>query len=54
MQHHLHDGQSVKPSPDIIYYDADSLRKVLELTHRRRFHDIEPPKKYKAQQQRFP
>ena len=54
MQSDLHDDQRVKPRPNIIYYDAESLRKVLKLTHRRRFHNIESSEKYKAEQQRFP
>ena len=29
VQRDLHDGQSVKPGADVIYYDADTLRKVL-------------------------
>ncbi len=54
MQHDLHYRQRVKPCAHIIYYDAKAFGKMLKLTHRRRFHNIESSEKYKSQQQGFP
>ena len=47
-------ARRVESGSHVIYYDANTLREVLKLAHRRRLHDIESSKKYKAQQQRFP
>ena len=47
-------ARAVKTGPDIVDHDTRSFGKTFELSHRGRLHDIEPSKKYKAQQQRFP
>ena len=50
----LHYCQAVKTRPYVIDHDARAFRKALEMSYRRRLDDIEPSKKYKAQQQRLP
>ncbi len=47
-------ARAVKTGSHIVDHDAHSFGKAFQLAHRRRLHDIEPSKKYKAQQQRFP
>jgi len=54
MQQHLHHGESVETSGDVVHYDADAFWQFFQLTNRRRLDDIEPSKKYKAREQRFP
>src|SRR5437660_6069768 len=52
--HNLQHGQAVDPRTHVIDHDAYSFRETFEMAYRRRLHDIEPSKKYKAEQQRFP
>ena len=54
MQREMHHDHSVKTGGNIINYYPDAFRQVFQLTNRRWLYDIEPTKKYKAQQQRFP
>ena len=54
MQHQLHHGQSHRAGSHIIDHDTHSFGKSFEQAHRGRLDDIEPSKKYKAQQQRLP
>ena len=50
----MHDGERINPRHHIVEHNAPTLRKRLQLTHRRRFDDIEGPEKYKARKKRFP
>ena len=54
MQKQLHDEQCVQPGPDVVNHDSKAFRQTLKHSHRRRFHNIEPTKKYKTGQQTFP
>ena len=54
MQNNLHYSQPVKTRPYVIDHDACAFRKALKRSYRRRLDDIEPSKKYKAQQERLP
>src|SRR6266480_7338653 len=54
MQHDLHTSQGVKAGSHVVKHDAYAFAKMFKLAQGRRLHDIEPAKKYKAQQQRFP
>ncbi len=54
MQHHLHHYQAVKTGSDVVDHDAGSFGEAFKAAYRRRLHNIESSKKYKAQQQRFP
>ena len=50
----MHRNQRVKPRPEVIDDNSHPPRKAFQTTDRRRFQNVEPTKKYKAQQQRFP
>ena len=54
MDEKLQCRQRVDSRCDIIHYNSGSLGQPFQLPHRRRLHDIERPKKYKARQHRFP
>jgi len=54
MQERLHHGQSVEACGDIVQHDPSPFGEPFHLTDRRRLDDIEPSKKYKAREQRFP
>lgn len=54
MKGKVHEGQRVNSRSDVIYYDAETLREFLKLPDGRGFYDIEPSKKYKAEEERFP
>jgi len=50
----MHCSQRVKTGGNIVQHDPGAIWKRLQLSHRRRFDDIEDTKKYKARQKRFP
>ena len=50
----MHRSQGVETGGNIIEYNPGAFRKRLQLSHRRRFDDIEDTKKYKGSQKRFP
>ncbi len=50
----MHGSQRVETGGNIVQYDPSAFRNSLQLSHRRRFDDIEGTKKYKARQKRFP
>jgi hypothetical protein len=54
MQHDLHTSKGVKTGPHVVKHNTYAFPKALKMAQRRRLYDIEPAKKYKAQQQRFP
>jgi hypothetical protein len=54
VQRDLHTSQGVKTGPHVVKHNAHAFAKLFEVAKRRRLYDIEPAKKYKAQQQRFP
>jgi len=54
MHHDLHTSQGVKTGPHVVKHNTYTFAKPFEVAKRRRLYDIEPAKKYKAQQQRFP
>jgi len=54
VQRDLHASQGVKTGPHVVKHNAHAFAKLFEVAKRRRLYDIEPAKKYKAQQQRFP
>jgi hypothetical protein len=54
MQHDLHTSQGVKTGSHVVKHDAHAFAKMFKVAQGRRLYDIEPAKKYKAQQQRFP
>jgi hypothetical protein len=54
MQHALHHSQAVQTGSYIIDHDTHTLGEAFEAAHRWRLDDIEPSKKYKAEQQRLP
>jgi len=50
MKQNLHHDQSVKTCPYIVDHNSGAFRQALQLPDRRRFHHIEPTKKYKARE----
>jgi hypothetical protein len=50
----MHRSQRVKTGGDVVQHNPTAFRKRLQLSHRRRFDDIEGTKKYKAREKRFP
>jgi len=54
MQHNLHCGKGVEAGAYVVDHYSSALRKPFQVPYRPRFYDVEPSKKYKAQQQRFP
>src|SRR6476646_6835365 len=54
MQRDLHHRQAVKTGGHVIDHDTHSLGKAFETAHGPRLDDIEPSKKYKAEQKRLP
>lgn len=54
MHHDLHTSQGVKTGSHIVKHNAHAFAKFFDAAKRRRLDDIEPAKKYKAQQLRFP
>src|SRR2546423_15048112 len=54
MQRDLHASQGVKTGSHVVKHDAHASAKTFKVAQWRRLYDIEPAKKYKAQQQRFP
>ena len=50
----MHRAQRVETRGNIVQHNPCAFRKRLQLSHRRRFNDIEGTKKYKARQKRFP
>jgi len=46
--------QCVNPGGNVIHHDSSPLGQSLQLPDRRRLHNIEPSKKYKARQHGFP
>ena len=54
MQYELHHAQGVEAGAHIIKHDTGPFGESFELAHRWRLEDIEPTKKYKAQQEAFP
>src|SRR2546427_5090257 len=54
MQNQLHDDQSVKARSYVVNYNSHAFRKLFQAAQRRRLYNVEPSKKYKAEQERFP
>jgi len=54
MQHDLHTSQGIKAGSHVVKHNAHASAKMFKVAQWRRLYDIEPAKKYKAQQQRFP
>ncbi len=54
MQHNLHRGKGVEARSHIVDHYAGAFWKPFQVPYRPRFYNVEPSKKYKAQQQRFP
>lgn len=54
MQQKMHPNQSQNSCGNIIEHNSRSLRKLLQLPHRRRLDDIESSKKYKTREKSFP
>ena len=54
MQQEMHDSKRVETGGKVVQHNPDAFRKRLQLSHGRRFDDIEDTKKYKARQKRFP
>ena len=50
----MHYAQRVETRCNVVQHNPGTFRKRLQLSHRRRFDDIENTKKYKARQKRFP
>jgi hypothetical protein len=50
----MHARQGVQPGCQVVYYDSDAFRQSLQLSHRRRLHNIEDTEKYKAREKSFP
>jgi len=50
----MHNSESVQSRGHVVQYDSATFGKGLQLSHRRRFENIEDTKKYKARQKRFP
>ena len=54
MQQEMHNSQRAEAGGNVIQHDSRAVRKRLQLSHRRRFYDIEDTEKYKAREKRFP
>ena len=54
MQQHLQNNQRINPCAQIVNHDAGAFRQFFQAPHRRRLHNIERSKKYKAGKQRLP
>ncbi len=50
----MHNCESVQPGGHVVEHDTAALGKRFQLSHWRRFEDIEDTKKYKARQKGFP
>ena len=50
----LQDNQGINARAQIIHNNSRAFRQPFEAAHRRRFHNIEYTKKYKAGEQRLP
>jgi hypothetical protein len=50
----MHRNESENPSRNIVEYDPGAFWKSLQLSYRRRLHDIEGSKKYKTGEKSFP
>ncbi len=50
----MHHAQRVETRGNVVQHNPGTFRKRFQLSHRRRFDDIENTKKYKARQKRFP
>src|SRR5271165_6862746 len=54
VQQNLEHGQRVHARAKVIHYNTRSFGELLKTAHRRRLHNVEYTKKYKAREQRLP
>src|SRR5581483_6163523 len=54
MQQELHHRECVNPGANVVQNNSRSFGKTLDVAHRRGLQNVEPTKKYKAREQRFP